>query len=458
MNKNRNTLIALLRTVFSRKMSITSIMAALSTTVALIAGHIIMVSAQLDDKRTLFIVAMMLLMLSYGVAWIVPRAISESLEEHSDVLKAMLTDSRSGGASEDGNQDGESATFRELAENVNEVFWVADETGEDLQYVSPAFEKTWGISLESLDQKRKTWIDTIHPSDRQNFVDLLEASSEKQFDTEFRIQRNDGAIRWVRARGFPVRDANEKVVRFVGIAEDITESKIVELSKTEFVSLASHQLRTPLSTLKWAMEVLNESTENFSDTQVRLLNNAQASMVRMSETINAMLTASRVQSDQVVPQTKEVNISTMLEEITSTYNIQAKRKKHSVKVLCPEDLVIQTDENILTEIVSNLVSNAIHYTPESGQITVEAKIDADKSTTTISVTDTGIGVPWEDQPMLFSKLFRGKNAMLVDTNGTGLGLYVTKSLTDALGGKIFFKSIENKGSSFSVQLPISGPQ
>ena len=77
---------------------------------------------------------------------------------------------------------------------------------------------------------------------------------------------------------------------------------------------------------------------------------------------------------------------------------------------------------------------------------------------TISVQDNGIGVPEEDQPMLFSKLFRGKNAMLVDTNGTGLGLYVTKSLTDILQGKVFFTSTENKGSIFNVQFPIKGPQ
>ena len=439
--------------LLSMKISITTVVVAVSTTVALFGGHIVIVSAQLEDRTTLFTVAGLLIVLSWGAAWIIPKLLSESLEEHSGILRALLigNDDRNG----EDNEDYDSQTFRHLAENVNEVFWVADQTGKKMQYASPAFEKIWGKSLEVLEEQDKNWIDTIHINDQENVSAVVAKSTNDSFDIEFRIIRADGVVRWIRNRGFPVRNDKGKLTSMVGIAEDITESKVVELAKTEFVSLASHQLRTPLSTLKWAIEVLSESTTNFSDTQKRLLDNAQAAMVRMGETINAMLTASRIQSQQISMQAKNVDVKKILNMILQTYKMQSDKKSHTVKIECPDECFVYTDENMLTEIISNLLSNAIHYTQDKGAITLSAKENKETDTVTIGVSDNGIGIPKEDQSMLFSKLFRGKNAMLMDTNGTGLGLYVSKSLTDVIGGKISFKSEENKGTSFDIELPIS---
>lgn len=445
--------------LFKRRVSVTTVMTALSTTVALIAGHIIFVSAQLEDRTTLMIVVGMVLMLAWGVSWLVPKAITESVEQHSDILRALLTGSKLDGKSIHENEMAdESEAFRQLAENVNEVFWVADAEGKMLQYASPAFEKIWGQSIDDLDQKNKTWIDTINIVDREKITQILDQLDKEPFDVEFRINRADGDMRWIRSRGFPVQDEAGNLRRMVGIAEDITKSKIVDLAKTEFVSLASHQLRTPLSTLKWAVEVLSEDVSNFNEIQTKLLTNAQAAIVRMGESINAMLTASRVQSGQVTPQTRTVHLCTLLQKIVETYEAQASKKKLEVTVECDEGIDVITDENMLVEIISNLLSNAIHYTNEGGKITIQTEANEKENAVVISVADNGIGVPEEDQPMLFSKLFRGKNAMLVDTNGTGLGLYVTKSLTDVLKGKVFFHSTENKGSTFSIRLPLNGPQ
>lgn len=442
--------------LFKRRVSVTTVMTALSTTIALIAGHIIFVSAQLEDRSTLIIVTGLVLMLSWGVSWMVPKAITESVEQHSDLMRALLTgkkDESTGKKNDDANSP-EGETFRQLAENVNEVFWVGDKAGRSLLYASPAFEKIWGSSIDDIEASKKTWLDTIHITDRERVIGLLADIDTEPFDTEYRINRADGAIRWIRNRAFPVQDQNGRLSRIVGIAEDVTQSKIVELAKSEFVSLASHQLRTPLSTLKWAVEILNEDTKNLSDTQERLIKNVQAAIVRMGESINAMLTASRVQSGQITAQTKKIQLCGVLQSIVETYATQAEKKKQSVAVKCTEDISVEVDENMLIEIVSNLLSNAIHYTGEGGKISIESEKDAKNNTVIIHVQDNGIGVPEADQPMLFSKLFRGKNAMLVDTNGTGLGLYVTKSLTDVLGGKVRFASTENQGSTFSVHLPM----
>lgn len=443
--------------LFKRRVSVTTVMTALSTAVALIAGHIIFVSAQLEDRTTLMIVTGLVLMLSWGVSWLVPKAITESVEQHSNVLRALLTGKKIQ-SNDNSAESEEGETFRQLAENVNEVFWVAEKNGRDLQYASPAFEKIWGQSIDDLDSKKKTWVDTVHITDRERIGKLLDNIQNEPFDVEYRINRKDGVVRWIRNRGFPVQDEKGSLTRIVGIAEDITKAKIVELAKSEFVSLASHQLRTPLSTLKWAVEVLGEDMSEFSETNAKLLTNAQAAIVRMGESINAMLTASRVQSGQITPQTRSVQLCPTLQKVAETYRVQAKKKKLKMTVECSDNIELITDENMFTEIMSNLISNAIHYTDENGAISIKSTQNHNDDTVTISVQDNGIGVPEEDQPMLFSKLFRGKNAMLVDTNGTGLGLYVTKSLTDILQGKVFFTSTENKGSIFNVQFPIKGPQ
>ncbi len=435
----------------TRKLSITTVLVALFTTVALVAGHIIFVSAINKDKTALILITGVLMTLSWIVAWILPRIISRSLEGHSEILHDLMM-----GGSNKNDDDYDSDTFISLAETVNEVFWVSDPTGIKMQYVSPAFEKIWGRPIEKLEEQEKTWIDTIQNGDKEKVLKILDKMKKEPFSIEHRITRSDGATRWIRTKGFPIVDSRGKVTSLVGISEDITDSKIIEIAKTEFVSLASHQLRTPLSTLKWALEVMGESTENFSDTQMRLLQNAQAAMVRMGETINAMLSASRIQSEQITPQAKTIGIQRILEKVQETYRVQCRKKQQICTMECPDDLQIFTDENMFVEIMSNLLSNAIHYTKEKGEIRIEAKKDKNNKHAVIQVTDSGIGIPLEDQPMLFSKLFRSKNAKLMDTNGTGLGLYVTKSLVNVLNGQIYCSSEENKGTTFSIHLPLAG--
>src|SRR2546422_1143246 len=120
--------------------------------------------------------------------------------------------------------------FRQLAENIREVFWMTDLHLEEMLYVSPAYESVWGRSLESVRQRPQSFMDAIHSEDRERVVGILEGQRQQGFEVEYRIVRPDGSVRWIRDRGFPVKDASGKVYRIAGVAEDITERKRVEMA------------------------------------------------------------------------------------------------------------------------------------------------------------------------------------------------------------------------------------
>ena len=154
--------------------------------------------------------------------------------------------------------------FRQLAENIQEVFWMSDPLKNEVLYVSPAYEKLWGRSCQSLYEQPRSFLDAIHPEDRERVVASLESQRRgKTTDVEYRVVRPDGSVRWVRDRSFPVKDRAGGVYRVAGIAEDITEGKQFEEAlreadrrKDEFLAMLAHELRNPLAPIRHALQVL----------------------------------------------------------------------------------------------------------------------------------------------------------------------------------------------------------
>ena len=237
----------------------------------------------------------------------------------------------------------------------------------------------------------------------------------------------------------------------VVVFRDITKEKEIEKAKDDFISLASHQLRTPLTGIRWVIERFLKK-EKISPKGEEYLNDIRSSVAKLSEIIATLLNVSRIEAGIViVPRPIDVVdfFSSYIEEVRPMAvkkNITLVFEKH------PKTLQIVSDEGAIRNVIHNLVSNALEYTPEEGR--VEVTLEKDDDAFLFAVRDTGIGIPKAEKPMIFEKFARASNAKLVKPDGTGLGLYIVAQAVKYMGGTIRFESEENKGTVFYVQMPL----
>lgn len=234
---------------------------------------------------------------------------------------------------------------------------------------------------------------------------------------------------------------------------DITRQKKAENAKTEFVSLASHQLRTPIAGMKWSAELLQmDNPETLTDRQVKYLNRLVASISRMSVLVDDFLRVSRFELGNFKPQYQVVSLATLLGDIMTDINDTARHKNITVHTnFDPQVTNYLTDPNLLRMTVANLYSNAVKYTPVGGSVTVTC--ERRDHILYISITDTGMGITETEHDQIFSKLFRASNAVKNEPDGTGLGLYIVREAVSVLRGQVSFVSDEGRGTTFEVQLP-----
>ena len=247
---------------------------------------------------------------------------------------------------------------------------------------------------------------------------------------------------------------NGKTIGAVDVFRDITVERQIDKSKTEFVSLASHQLRTPLSAIKWYSEIiLGGKAGKLKPKQQEYLEQVYKGNERMIKLINVMLNISRLEAGKVKITLAPLSIRELLENIIAEQQVDIKKKKHKFTFECPNDLPkITTDSELIRMVFQNLISNAIKYTPDKGKI--DCKIEKKDNSILFLVHDNGIGIPEDQQKKIFGKLFRADNAFSHDPQGNGLGLYAAKMTVENLGGKTWFESKADKGTTFYVELPM----
>lgn len=246
---------------------------------------------------------------------------------------------------------------------------------------------------------------------------------------------------------------NGKPVGAIELFRDVTKEHEIDRMKSEFISIASHQLRTPLSAINTYSQMLqNGYAGALSDEQQGFMKIIVSSIDRMNELINTLLDISKIESGMLRINQQQINYQELVSSIVREQQVYANNKNIELKLKLPiKPVLVQTDPLLLKEICANFLSNAIKYTPSKGKVTVS--LDSQKSRTVLSVCDTGYGIPRESQKYLFSKFYRASNALKKETYGTGLGLYMVKLISDSIGGKVWFKSAEGKGSCFYFALP-----
>ncbi len=248
---------------------------------------------------------------------------------------------------------------------------------------------------------------------------------------------------------------DSKPLGAIEVFRDITLEEEVDRMKSEFISIASHQLRTPLSAIKTYSHMLVEGyMGDVNADQKKSLKTIIGATNRMNELISTLLNITRMESGTIRVSLKTIKVQDMIDEVIEEVSLLAKDRSIEIRLSSNSSELspIRTDPLLLKEIFINLMTNAIKYTPKNGEIKFSAKQTS--TSTTFCVCDSGWGIPEDVQDQIFSKFFRAQNIVKRETTGTGLGLYLVKGLVEALNGNIRFKSKPKQGTKFFVEIPI----
>ncbi|OQA39544.1 MAG: Non-motile and phage-resistance protein [Parcubacteria group bacterium ADurb.Bin316] len=326
---------------------------------------------------------------------------------------------------------------------------------------------TWDMQIENLfGNKRKklkgtigTWTEeNIYPEDKPKVKTEIQKAlqSSSKFDTVYRAVLPNKSTRYIRTCAAISRNKNNNPIKAIGVSWDVTHEMEVDKAKTEFVSLASHQLRTPLSAINWYAEMLiNGDAGKLSKEQKQYVQEIYNGNQRMVELVNSLLNVSRLELGTFSVEPELLDIKMIAEENIKQMEPDVKKKKIKLSKNYSRNLPkMMLDKKLTNIIIQNILSNAIKYTPEKGKVNLA--INREGKFIKITVSDTGLGIPINHQTLIFSKLFRADNVRETDTEGTGLGLYIIKSIVDNVGGKINFTSEQNKGTTFNILIPLTG--
>src|SRR3989344_4407026 len=281
----------------------------------------------------------------------------------------------------------------------------------------------------------------------QDFISATIKTGETQLMPNYTLLvKKDGSQVAVADSSAPLKDKNGNVVGCVVIFRDTTKEREIDKAKTEFVSPASHQLRTPLSAIRWYAEMLlNGDAGKLNKDQKEYMTSIDQSNLRMIDLVNALLNVSRIDMGTFAIDPKPTNFAEVAESVMGELVMQIDEKKIKSTKKYSKDLpLVEADPKLARIIMQNLLSNAVKYTPTGGKVSIA--ISKEKENILIKISDTGYGIPVEAQNNIFKKLFRADNVRAKEVDGTGLGLYVVKSIVDQSGGKIWFESAENKGT------------
>ncbi|MFH1207823.1 MAG: HAMP domain-containing sensor histidine kinase [Patescibacteria group bacterium] len=227
----------------------------------------------------------------------------------------------------------------------------------------------------------------------------------------------------------------------------------IDKVKNEFIALASHQLRTPLSVVNWYTEMLlNGDAGKLTKEQKSFLAEIYSSTQSMIALVNSLLNISRLELGTLNVEPELTDIRGIISGVLTDFSSMVKKKHLKVAIRIPSTLSkFVVDGKLIKIVIQNLIKNAVKYTPDSGSIFLS--VIRDKKKIILLIRDSGIGIPRNQQSRIFSKFFRADNAKEVDTDGSGLGLYIVKAIVQKVGGKVWYVSSQNHGSSFFVALP-----
>jgi len=337
--------------------------------------------------------------------------------------------------------------FKFMADTIPVIVWIADPKGQ-YEYLNRLWCEYTGMSLE--ESIGDGWQKSIHPQDVATSVANWEKSvrTGMPFKTEDRKLSARGDYRWFVAHALPFKDTDGNILGWFGVCTDIEEQKNETEKKDEFISMASHELKTPVTSLKAYTQIMMMNFEDRSDkVSVSMLDKMDKQIEKLTRLIGDLLDVSKSNSGQLNYTYEDIDFNEMVKEVISV--MQLTNTSHKIEVSLDDTCIITGDKNRLGQVIINLVSNAVKYSPEADKILVTSeKKDGQLK---FSVQDFGIGIPASQQAKLFSRFFRVSQNTFP---GLGLGLFISNEIIKRHSGDMSFISTEGKGSTFCFTLPI----
>jgi PAS domain S-box-containing protein len=383
--------------------------------------------------------------------------------------------------------------FRTLIENIPGAVYrcLADEEWT-MQFISDEIEAVTGHpGSDFLGNAVRSYASVIADGDREHVFGVVEAAIENRspFILEYRIVRADGAERWVYEKGQPVFDEDGSIRWLDGAIFDVTDRKLAEAErdrllhaeqaaraeaeeareqlaeqnealrmadrlKDEFVALVSHELRTPLTSIIGYVDLVSDEEGGpVTAEQRHFLDVIKRNSQRLLRLVGDLLFVAQVESGKLTLETGPVDLAGVVRDCLEAARPRAAEKEIGLAVDAESVEGFEGDRLRLAQLLDNLVSNAIKFTPRGGRVQLGVADAAGAAV--LTVTDTGIGIPVEEQERLFERFFRAESATRLAIPGTGLGLTISKAIAEAHGGSISVRSEEGEGTTFSVVLPLS---
>lgn len=274
-------------------------------------------------------------------------------------------------------------------------------------------------------------------------------------DPQFTLVAEGGRQTPLQLRATPIL-RGKKSYGAVLVIRDIAEERRIDHMKSEFISLVSHQLRTPLSAMRWYLEMLiSQDAGPLTADQKEYVEQVASSNARMVHLVNALLNVSRIELGRFSLSPETIDLAELTKTVVASFDLERKQKNVTINVDLPKKTVgARSDKGLLVLILENLVSNAVKYSPANAAVLIGLSENTDEKTATLTVKDIGIGIPETQQKDIGRKLFRATNARTTDTDGNGLGLYISHVAAESIGADLTFESGEGKGTTFSLTIPL----
>lgn len=374
---------------------------------------------------------------------------TESLEESRKALMNVLEDTKEAQKKAENEKERTQAIINSLSDGL-----IVLDYNNKITTLNPEAERVLKVNSSDIEGY------TLEGAYKQGKVERLYEALEGEIrwtGKVYEVVFEKPTKRYFEVKVTPMTIGGERSGTII-VLHDVTREKEMQKMKTEFVSVAAHQLRTPLSAIKWSLNMLLEGdTGEFNSQQKEFLEKTYRSNERMIHLINDLLNVTRIEEGRYVYERERVNMVELAEAVMEDREDEIQKKnidfvfnKPSLKNI-PE---ISVDKEKIKIVLENLLDNAIKYTPENEKVEFTIEHNKKKEEIKVTVRDNGVGIPKKEQNEIFSKFSRGENVKRMDTEGSGLGLFITKNIVEAHDGAIWFESEEGEGTTFYFSLPV----
>lgn len=339
--------------------------------------------------------------------------------------------------------------FRTLADNMSQFAWMADASGSVFWYNQRWYEYT-GTTLEEMEGWG--WQKVQHPDHVARVVEKISRcfQSGELWEDTFPLRGKNGEYRWFLSRAIPIRDESGKVIRWFGTNTDITEQRLLGQQKDDFISIAGHELKTPVTSLKAYAQVLALRFRKAGDMRsAELLGKMDGQLTKLTKLIGDLLDETKIEGGKLRLQVSDFDYGELMKDIVE--EVQRTATRHTIVCEHAPAITLTGDRERIGQVLTNLLTNAVKYSPQADRVVVDAALQDGEVIT--RVRDFGIGISKEEVEKVFDRFFRVEGGEQGMYPGLGLGLYISAELVRRHHGRIWVESEEGKGSTFAFALP-----